>query len=81
MAPPVGPSGEHTDELPAEELFRRLLPRCRDLYLATEVDLRRVVPRDLPQILRVDEWEHSDAVRDVVPEPHRILPGCSRRYW
>ena len=73
----LGPSASPTgapDELGVQDLFRNLLPRARDLYRATEAELRAVVPADLPQILRLDEWEHSDAVRDVLPSHTEFFP-------
>lgn len=41
-------------------LFRRLVPAHRDLLLADEVELRRRLPLDIPEILRVEEWHQPD---------------------
>ena len=72
-SPPAGPSGT-PEALAVQDLFRNLLPRARDLYRATEAELRGVVPADLPQILRLDEWEHCDAVRGVLPSHTEFFP-------
>jgi hypothetical protein len=55
------------DEL--EDVFRLLVPAHRDLLLATEPELRRRVPADLPRLMTLEEWWHRD--------PHRYdqLPG------
>ena len=78
LAPPTTPEGEAIDHLPIPDLFRRLLPRHRDLYHATEAELREVVPEDLPQILRLLEWEHSDAVHDVLPSHTECFPMIAK---
>lgn len=57
----------HRDPWPMVELFRSLVPRHRDLLLATEDELRARVPADLPQILVLEEWHHPDVVREVLP--------------
>ncbi len=77
-APATDETGRGVRGLPIEVLFRRLLPRCRDLFLATEDELRAVVPADLPQVLRLDEWEHSDAVHDVLPSHTECFPMLAR---
>lgn len=44
---------------PGEELvdvLRRLVPERRDLLLAGETELRRRIPPDLPEVLRLDDW-------------------------
>ncbi|CCH19106.1 DUF7003 family protein [Micromonospora lupini] len=55
---------------PGEELvdvLRRLVPEHRELLLADEVELRRRIPADLPEILRLDQWHHPDPARDTLP--------------
>jgi hypothetical protein len=48
------------EALRVHELVRGLVPEHRDLLLATEDELRRVVPADLPEVLRLEEWRHPD---------------------
>jgi hypothetical protein len=43
-----------------QDLLRALLGEHRLRLLATEEELRREVPSDLPQIIRLDEWHHPD---------------------
>lgn len=48
---------------PGEDLsavFRRLVPVHRDLLLADEIELRRRLPLDIPEILRLEEWHQPD---------------------
>lgn len=78
LAPPSTPEGEAMRDLPIPEFFRRLLPRCRDLYHATEDELREVVPADLPPILRLLEWEHCDAVQDRLPSQTECFPMLAK---
>ncbi|MGC4816574.1 DUF7003 family protein [Micromonospora sp. DT63] len=55
---------------PGEELidvFRRLVPEHRELLLADDVELRRRIPADLPEIMRLDRWHHPDLVQDTLP--------------
>lgn len=42
------------------DLFRRLVPAHRDLLLADEVELRRRLPHDIPEVLRLEEWHQPD---------------------
>src|SRR5262249_14828562 len=72
------PGGNAMNDLPIYELFRRLLPHCRDLYHATEDELREIVPADLPQVLRLLEWEHSDAVEEVLPSQTECFPMLAK---
>ncbi|WP_329010298.1 hypothetical protein OG271_27415 [Micromonospora rifamycinica] len=55
---------------PPEDLFRLLAPRHRDLLLAEDVEVRRLVPADLPQVLRLDDWHHPP-LRVRPPDPER----------
>jgi len=56
--------------VPGEELFhvlRRLVPHHRDLLLADEVELRRRIPIDIPELLRLEQWHHPDLVNELRP--------------
>lgn len=55
------------DETIAADLFRSLLPSHREEFLATEDELRRFIPLDLPLILRLDEWHHPDLANGHYP--------------
>lgn len=57
------------DERPWE-LVRRLMPEHRDLVLATEEELRAWLPPDLPEVLRLDDWHHTDMTAQP-PSPER----------
>ncbi|MEU5781072.1 DUF7003 family protein [Micromonospora lupini] len=55
---------------PGEELvdvLRRLVPDHRELLLADDVELRRRIPADLPETLRLDQWHHPDPAQDTLP--------------
>jgi hypothetical protein len=42
------------------DFFRTLVPAHRDLLLASEPELRQVVPADLPEIITIEAWHHPD---------------------
>jgi len=51
---------ENPPKVTAPDLLRSLLPDHRNLLLATEDELRRQLPYDLPLVLRLDEWHHPE---------------------
>lgn len=53
---------EHGEEL--VDVLRRLVPDHRELLLADELELRRRIPADIPEIMRLDQWHHPD---DALP--------------
>jgi hypothetical protein len=58
-------AGESGEDL--IDVLRRLVPRHRELLLADERELRRRIPVDLPEILRLDEWHQPDLVGGARP--------------
>jgi hypothetical protein len=72
---------------PMVDALRRLVPTHRDLLLATEEELRARIPKDIPEILRLEEW-HQPVFDDVLPsqtETYRLIAevlttGDPRRY-
>lgn len=65
---------ELTDTQPSgTELLRSLVPKYRELFLATETELRRQIPKDLPCILRLDEWHHPDLASDDLPSANETF--------
>ncbi len=44
------------------DVFRSLTPTFRELTLADEEELRRRLPIDLGQMLRLEEWHHPDVL-------------------
>ena len=66
------PSGT---ELP--DACRRLVPEHRDLILADEDEVRRRLPADLPELLRLDEWNHPDPM-DTRPSDHETYQQLAR---
>jgi hypothetical protein len=76
---------------PGEEMvdvLRRLVPMHRDLLLADEGELRRRIPVDLPEVLRLEQWHHpniADGRRPSESEAFRqiadvLATGDLRRY-
>ena len=51
-------AGKPGDDLAA--VFRSLVPAHRELLLASDGELRRCIPADLPEIPRLDEWHQPD---------------------
>ena len=62
--------GEETwdgDTVTITELLRSLLPERQALLFATDEELRRRLPLDLPLILRLSEWRHPDTIEGETP--------------
>lgn len=56
------------------EVLWFMLPEHRDAMLATEEELRRHVPADLPFFLRLDEWLHPDPYgKDELPSQNETF--------
>lgn len=53
---------EDSSHIHIHELCRALAATHRNQILATEAEVRRLVPDDLQMILRLDEWNHPDVV-------------------
>jgi hypothetical protein len=58
-----------------EHVFRELTPEHRGLLLADESELRRRIPADLPEVLRLDDWHQPDLFehRPSESETYRLL--------
>jgi len=54
-------------ELHGEHILRVLLPEHREELLATEDELRRFIPADLPFFLCLESWHHPDLADDELP--------------
>jgi hypothetical protein len=57
----------HADPWPLVELFRSLVPEHRDLLLATEAEIRARIPADLPELVRLEAWNHPDLSNGRMP--------------
>jgi hypothetical protein len=55
------------------DFFRTLVPEHRDLLLATESELRQVVPADLPEVITIEAWHHPDLEPPSTSEAFRQL--------
>ncbi|MEM7371750.1 MAG: hypothetical protein AAF587_24250 [Bacteroidota bacterium] len=49
------------------EFLRGLLPEYRQLLLASELEIRARIARDLEQFIRLDEWHHPDLAIGELP--------------
>ncbi|MGW4381195.1 DUF7003 family protein [Kitasatospora sp. NPDC004531] len=58
---------------PLQDVFRLLAPTNRELLLADETELRSCVPADLPELLRLDEWNQPDDLGEVLPSAHETF--------
>ena len=56
------------------EFLRGIRAKCRDLFYATEEELRARIPDDLPRILTIDEWRHNDITRGEYPSDIETFP-------
>jgi hypothetical protein len=57
----------HRGRLCGEDLLRGLLPEHRGRLLATEAELRKRIPADLPLVIRLNEWHHPDVCGEERP--------------
>ena len=44
-------------------LLREIVPDHRDLFLASEEELRARIPPELPELLRLEQWNHPDLLK------------------
>ncbi|MBM9624342.1 hypothetical protein JE024_37905 [Streptomyces zhihengii] len=58
---------------PLQNVFRQLAPASRELLLADETELRARIPSDLPELLRLDEWNQPDDFWDAMPSGHETF--------
>jgi hypothetical protein len=49
------------------ELLRLIAPRYRQLFFATEAELAERIGRQMPLLLRLDEWYHADPANHEEP--------------
>lgn len=54
-------------KLETYQLLRALTAEFRDRLLATEDEIRKFIPPDLPEILRLEEWFHPDLCEGEIP--------------
>lgn len=58
----LGINPEDSQDLFVHEICRSLAATHRELVLATEDELRHMVPSEMELILQLDEWHHPDIV-------------------
>ena len=58
-------------------LVRYLENDNKELFRATESELRKLLPKDLPKLFVIDEWHHKDyyVPHDGVNEPYGVKPS------
>ncbi len=69
----IGEDKWDSETVTITELVRSLVPEHHSLVLATEEELRQILPSDLPIILRLDEWHHPDLIEDEVPSKNEAF--------
>jgi len=58
---------EAPPEIMIWELLRAINPNYKELFLATEEEIRQRIPADLPRVLLLDEWYHNDLANQERP--------------
>lgn len=58
---------EQSPKIKVWEFLRGIVPEYRSDLLATEEEIRSRIPRDIPLILTLDEWNHPDLVNGETP--------------
>ena len=64
---------EEPPKITAAELLRSLVPEYSDLMFASEEELNKRVPQDLPCILCLREWHHPDLATGELPSESPIF--------
>jgi hypothetical protein len=54
-------------EITAADLLRHLVVKYREQLFATENELRRRIPLDVPLLLRLDAWYHPNLLEGEIP--------------
>lgn len=68
-----------TDEQPTgTELMRSLVTEYRELFFATEQELRRQIPADLPMVLQIESWHHPDLAGDELPSANETFQHIAK---
>ncbi|MFD5433233.1 DUF7003 family protein [Kitasatospora sp. NPDC127067] len=60
-------------DTPLQDVFRLIAPANRTLLLADETELRAGIPSDLPELMRLDEWNQPEDSWDVMPSGHETF--------
>lgn len=60
------------------QLLRSLAPKYRNLFFATERELRRRIPFDLPCLISISEWNHPDLAGDELPSANETFQQIAR---
>jgi hypothetical protein len=75
-------------ELRTWDLVRGMVPEHRELLLATEAERRRGIPKDIPLILQIDEWDHPRLLEGEIPsgsiafkQVAKVLSTQDRSLW
>ncbi|MEV7217729.1 hypothetical protein AB0O31_32125 [Kitasatospora cineracea] len=59
--------------IPLQDAFRLLVPAHRELLLADGPELRAGLPDDLPELLRIEEWNQPEDFRETKPSAHETF--------
>jgi hypothetical protein len=69
-------------------LVRGMVPEYRELLLATDAERRRGIPKDLPLLLQVDNWDHPRLLDGELPSSctsikqiAKVLAQHDRALW
>jgi len=55
------------------ECMRGLVPEYGDLFFAPEVEIRELIPNDLPLFVTVKEWNHPDIYSEEIPSENETF--------
>jgi hypothetical protein len=57
----------HPPTITSPDLLRFLVSDHRDAFLLPDEQLKRCIPADLPQFIRLDTWYHNDLIAGEMP--------------
>jgi hypothetical protein len=70
--------GDGSKPWPGAVLLRSLLPEHREKLLATENELQRHILRQLPVLIRLDEWHHPNTTQGESPRDNETFQLLAR---
>ena len=58
---------ENPNEIQVYEFLRAIIPEYKELFYATEKEIRERIPKELPLILELEDYYHPDLCNDEKP--------------
>jgi len=69
---------EDEDSVNAFEFLRLLDLLYHDKLVATEIEIRHRIPKDIPEMMRLEEWFHPDVVNGDLPSNNETFKQIAK---